>query len=136
MLSGAAVGLAAITYPRALKPLYHVAPAAETSKTGARRISFHSEQVSSNSIITYSRPQVFELIHGAAFGAARRQAGLTGQPLAGSAQAGGYFFRRAAFAPSLPSAVRVFAGRCATVRFRFAAAAAFFTLRRAAVRCF
>src|SRR5256885_13289734 len=74
MLSGAAVGLAAITYPRALQPLYHVTPAAETSKTGARRISFHGEQVSSNSIITYSRPQVFELIHGAAFGAARRQA--------------------------------------------------------------
>src|SRR5207302_4587590 len=78
--------------------------------------SFHCEQVSSNSIITYSRPQ--------------------GGPLTGSTHAGGYFFRRAAFAPSLPSAVRVFAGRCATVRFRFAAAAAFFTLRRAAVRCF
>src|SRR5207302_11102841 len=78
--------------------------------------SFHCEQVSSNSIITYSRPQ--------------------GGPLTGSTHAGGYFFRRAAFAPSLPRAVRVFAGRCATVRFRFAAAAAFLTFRRAAVRCF
>src|SRR5205807_2003916 len=114
-----------------IRPLNHVTPAADTSKTGTRRVSLQGEQMSSNSIITYSRPQVFELIHGAAFGAARRQAGLAGQPLTGSAHAGGYFFRRAAFAPSLPSPVRVFAGRCATVRFRFAAAAAFFTLRRA-----
>ena len=45
-------------------------------------------------------------------------------------------FRLAAFAPSLPSAVLVLFGRFATVRFRFAAAAAFLMLRRAAIRCF
>src|SRR5438445_1776672 len=44
--------------------------------------------------------------------------------------------RRAAFAPSFPSAVRVFFGRCAIVRLRRAAAAAFLMLRRAAARCF
>jgi hypothetical protein len=36
----------------------------------------------------------------------------------------------------LPSAVRVRLGKCAIVRFRFAAAAAFFTFLRAAARCF
>jgi hypothetical protein len=45
-------------------------------------------------------------------------------------------FRRAAFAPSFPSAVRVFLGRFATVRFRFAVAAAFLIFLRAAVFCF
>lgn len=44
--------------------------------------------------------------------------------------------RRAIFAPCLPSAVRVFAGRLAIVRFRRAAVAAFLILRRAALRCF
>jgi hypothetical protein len=41
----------------------------------------------------------------------------------------------AAFAPSLPRAVRVFFGKCAIVRFRFAAAAAFFMFLRVAARC-
>ena len=41
--------------------------------------------------------------------------------------------RLAAFAPSLPSAVRVFVGKFATVRFRFAAAAAFLMFLRAAL---
>jgi hypothetical protein len=45
-------------------------------------------------------------------------------------------FRLAAFAPSLASAVLVRFGRFATVRFRFAAVAAFLMLRRAAARCF
>ena len=45
-------------------------------------------------------------------------------------------FRRAVLAPCLPKAVRVRLGRCAIVRFRFAVAAAFLMLRRAAVRCF
>jgi hypothetical protein len=45
-------------------------------------------------------------------------------------------FRFAAFAPSLPRAVRVFLGRCATVCFFFAAAAAFLMFFRAAARCF
>ena len=44
-------------------------------------------------------------------------------------------FRRAALAPSLPRAVRTRLGKCLTVRFRLAAAAAFFMLRRAAARC-
>jgi hypothetical protein len=39
-------------------------------------------------------------------------------------------FFRAAFAPSLPRALRVLFGKCATVCFRFAAAAAFFAPRR------
>src|SRR5438105_2577234 len=43
-------------------------------------------------------------------------------------------FLRATLAPCLPSAVRVRLGRCAIVRFRRAAAAAFLMLRRAA--CF
>lgn len=43
--------------------------------------------------------------------------------------------RFAAFAPSFPKAVRVFFGKCATVRLFFATRAAFFTLRRAAVLC-
>jgi hypothetical protein len=43
--------------------------------------------------------------------------------------------RFAAFAPSFPKAVRVFFGKCATVRLLFATLAAFFTLRRAAVLC-
>ncbi len=45
-------------------------------------------------------------------------------------------FLRAAFAPSLPRAVRVFLGRCATVLFRRAALAAFLIFRFAATRCF
>src|SRR5687768_522703 len=44
-------------------------------------------------------------------------------------------FRLAAFTPSLPSAVLVRLGKVATVRFRFAAAAAFLMLCRAAARC-
>src|ERR1044072_1166410 len=40
--------------------------------------------------------------------------------------------RFAAFAPSFPKAVRVFFGKCATVRLLFAARAAFLTFRRAA----
>src|SRR2546430_5310514 len=46
-----------------------------------------------------------------------------------------YFFF-AAFAPSLPRAVRVFLGKCAIVLFRRAALAAFLMFRFAAVRCF
>src|SRR5437773_7991163 len=49
-----------------------------------------------------------------------------------------YFFAcffRAAFAPSRPRAVRVFFGRCAIVRSRFAAAAAFLMFLRAAALC-
>ena len=42
----------------------------------------------------------------------------------------------AALAPSLPSAVRVFFGKCATVLFRRAALAAFLMFRFAAIRCF
>jgi hypothetical protein len=42
----------------------------------------------------------------------------------------------ATFAPCLPSAVRVAADRWLIVFLRFADAAAFFTLRRAAVLCF
>jgi hypothetical protein len=45
-------------------------------------------------------------------------------------------FRFAALAASFPSAVRVFFGRCAIVRFRRAAFAAFLTFLRAAERCF
>ena len=45
-------------------------------------------------------------------------------------------FRLAAFAPSLPRAVRVCFGRWAMVRFFLAAVAAFLMFRRAAVRCF
>ena len=45
-------------------------------------------------------------------------------------------FFRAALAPSLPRAVRVFLGRCAMVLFRRAARAAFLMFRFAAVRCF
>jgi hypothetical protein len=45
-------------------------------------------------------------------------------------------FLRAALAPSLPSAVRVFFGRWATVLFRRAALAAFLIFRFAAARCF
>jgi hypothetical protein len=44
-------------------------------------------------------------------------------------------FLFAALGPSLPSAVLVFFGRCATVRFRLAALAALLMLRRAAERC-
>jgi hypothetical protein len=44
-------------------------------------------------------------------------------------------FRLAAFAPSLPSAVRVRFGKWATVRFLFAALAAFLMFRPAAARC-
>lgn len=47
-----------------------------------------------------------------------------------------YRFRLAAFAPSLPSAVRVFFGRLAIVRLRLAACAAFLMFRRAAALCF
>src|SRR2546423_1837333 len=43
--------------------------------------------------------------------------------------------RRAAFAPSFPNAVRTRWGKCATVRFSFAARAAFLMFRRAALRC-
>lgn len=60
------------------------------------------------------------------------------QPLFGSNLSRHLRLRRlrfAAFAPSFPKAVRVFFGKCATVRLLFAARAAFFTLRRAAVRC-
>jgi hypothetical protein len=39
-------------------------------------------------------------------------------------------FCRAAFAPSLPRGLLILFGKCATVRFRFAAAAAFFAPRR------
>ncbi len=45
-------------------------------------------------------------------------------------------FFRAAFAPFLPRAVRVFLGKCAIVFFRRAALAAFLMFRFAAVRCF
>src|SRR5262245_60910502 len=45
-------------------------------------------------------------------------------------------FRLAAFAPSLPSAVRVFFGRCAIVRFFLAAREAFLMFFRASVFCF
>jgi len=45
-------------------------------------------------------------------------------------------FFRAALAPFLPRAVRVFFGRCATVLFRCAALAAFLMFRFAAARCF
>ena len=45
-------------------------------------------------------------------------------------------FFRAAFAPSLPRAVRVFLDKCAIVLFRRAALAAFLMFRFAAVRCF
>ena len=45
-------------------------------------------------------------------------------------------FFRAALAPSLPRAVRVFFGRCAIVLFRRAARAAFLMFRFAAARCF
>lgn len=44
-------------------------------------------------------------------------------------------FRRALLAPCLPNAVLVRLGRCAMLRLRFAAVAAFLMLRRAAVRC-
>ena len=44
------------------------------------------------------------------------------------------FFRFATFAACLPSAVRVRLGKCAIVRWRFAAAAAFLMFRRAAAR--
>jgi hypothetical protein len=44
--------------------------------------------------------------------------------------------RRAAFAPSLPSALRVLLGSRDIVRFRFATPAAFLMLRRAAAVCF
>jgi len=44
-----------------------------------------------------------------------------------------FFF--AAFAPSLPSAVRVALGRCATVLFFFATAAAFLMFFLAAALC-
>jgi hypothetical protein len=44
-------------------------------------------------------------------------------------------FRFAALAASLPKATRVRFGRCAIVRFRFAAVAAFLTFRRAAAFC-
>jgi hypothetical protein len=44
-------------------------------------------------------------------------------------------FLRAAFAPSLPKAVRVLFGKWAMVFFRLAAVAAFLIFRRAAVRC-
>jgi hypothetical protein len=45
-------------------------------------------------------------------------------------------FFRAAFAPSLPRAMRVLFGKCATVLFRRAALAAFLMFRFAAARCF
>jgi hypothetical protein len=45
-------------------------------------------------------------------------------------------FFRAALAPSLPRAVRVFLGRCATVLLRRAALAAFLMFRFAAALCF
>ena len=45
-------------------------------------------------------------------------------------------FFRAAFAPFLPRAVRVFLGKCAIVLFPRAALAAFLIFRFAAVRCF
>jgi len=45
-------------------------------------------------------------------------------------------FLRAALAPSLPRAVRVFLGRCATVLFWRAVLAAFLIFRLAAARCF
>jgi len=45
-------------------------------------------------------------------------------------------FRRATFAACLPSAVRVFFGRCAMVLFFFAAAVARLMFLFAAVRCF
>jgi hypothetical protein len=45
-------------------------------------------------------------------------------------------FFRAALAPSLPSAVRVFFGKYATVLFRRAALAASLMFRFAATRCF
>src|SRR5262249_44610785 len=44
-------------------------------------------------------------------------------------------FRFAAAAPFLPSAVRVFAGRCAILRLRFGAPRAFLPLRRRAALC-
>jgi hypothetical protein len=46
-----------------------------------------------------------------------------------------FFFLFAALAPSLPSAVRVFFGRFATVRFFLAALAAFLMFFLAALRC-
>jgi hypothetical protein len=46
------------------------------------------------------------------------------------------FLRRAVLEACLPSAVRVRLGSLEIVRLRFAAAAAFFTLRRAAADCF
>ncbi len=61
----------------------------------------------------------------------------TTQPLRhwrSSCQSARFFL--AAFAPSLPSAVRVFFGRWAIVFFFFAAAAAFLIFPFAAVRCF
>src|SRR5439155_11690551 len=51
-------------------------------------------------------------------------------------EAGFHLPRRAAFAPSFPSAVRVFFGRCAIVLARFAARAAFLIFFFAAMRCF
>lgn len=45
-------------------------------------------------------------------------------------------FDLAIFAPCLPSAVRVCRERCAMDLFALADRAAFFTLRRAALRCF
>lgn len=45
-------------------------------------------------------------------------------------------FLRVAFAPCLPSAVRVFFGKCEIVRFFFATFAAFFIFFRAVERCF
>ena len=47
-----------------------------------------------------------------------------------------FYFRFAAFADSLPSAVRVFFGSLLIVFLRLAAAAAFLTFLRAAARCF
>ena len=70
--------------------------------------------------------------HGAARGArisGKRRA-------AGSRHSSDRRFLFAAFAPSFPSAVLVCFGRCATVRFRLAAFAAFLIFRRAADRCF
>lgn len=45
-------------------------------------------------------------------------------------------FARRTFAACLESAIRVRFGRCAMVRFRFAAPIAFRMFRRAAARCF
>ena len=57
------------------------------------------------------------------------------QPGAASIYVERFRFLRAIFAPSLPNAVLTDFGRCAIVRFFFAAAAAFLMFLRAALRC-